>query len=338
MTTVTMKMVAQYAGVSEATVSRVLNNNPTVAEDLRVRTLDAIEKLGYQPNRAARRLRANSSDVLGLIVSDIENPFFTSVVRGVEDTAHTSQKSVILCNSDENPTKQKNYLKIMEAERVAGIIIAPTNMTNGESLHRLTQSGIPIVLLDRQVDDFEFDTVVVDNVRGTFTGVKHLIDLGYERIAMIGGAPTLSNARDRYQGYRQALQAAGLTIDERLIKEGDFKTESGNRFAKELVQSPTPPQAIFIANNLMTLGAVRALRELNIRVPDDIAIVGFDDTPWANELMPPLTVVSQPTYELGQTATQLLLNRLAKSDAPYQTATLHTQLIVRKSCGARFQN
>ena len=338
MATVNIKMVAQYAGVSEATVSRVLNNNPTVSEEFRARTLKAIEKLGYQPNRVARRLRASSSDVLGLIVSDIENPFFTSVVRGVEDTAQAAQKSVILCNSDENPAKLKNYLKIMESERVAGLIIAPTSMKDGESLHRLTQLGIPIVLLDRQVDNFEFDSVLVDNVRGAFTGVKHLIDLGYERIAMIGGTPALSNARDRYQGYRNALKAAGLNIDERLIKEGNFKIESGYRLAKELVHASNPPQAIFIANNLMTLGAVRALRELNICVPDDLAIVSFDDTPWANELTPPLTVVSQPTYQLGQTATQLLLNRLAKSDAPFQTAILHTHLIVRKSCGLHFQN
>lgn len=335
---VNIKTVAQYAGVSEATVSRVLNSNPTVSEEVRARTLEAIEKLGYQPNRAARRLRANSSDVLGLIVSDIENPFFTSIVRGVEDTAQAAQKSVILCNSDENPTKLKNYLKIMEAERVAGLIVAPTSMKDGESLQRLTQAGIPIVLLDRQVDNYVFDSVLVDNIRGAFTGVKHLIDLGCERVAMIGGTPALSNARDRLEGYRNALKAAGLTIEEKLIKEGNFKIESGYRFGKELAQSAHRPQAIFVANNLMTLGTVRALRELNVRIPEDMAIVGFDDTPWANELMVALTVVSQPTYQLGQTATQLLLNRLAKPDAPFQTAILHTHLIIRESCGAQFQN
>jgi DNA-binding LacI/PurR family transcriptional regulator len=155
---------------------------------------------------------------------------------------------------------------------------------------------------------------------------------------MIGGTPALSNARDRLEGYRNALKAAGVTIEEKLIKEGNFKIESGYRFGKELAQSVHRPQAIFVANNLMTLGAVRALRELNIRIPQDMAIVGFDDTPWADELRVALTVVSQPTYQLGQTATQLLLNRLAKPDAPFQTAILHTHLIIRESCGAQFQN
>ncbi|MBI5958686.1 MAG: LacI family DNA-binding transcriptional regulator [Chloroflexi bacterium] len=336
MTTPTLKDVADHAQVSRATVSRVLNNNPSVDEDLRVRVLESIRLLGYQPNRAARRLRASSSDVLGLIISDIENPFFISVVRGVEDSAYANHMSVVLCNTDEDPVKQRMYLSVMQAERVAGLIISPTNAN--EDFAELRQVGIPIILLDRRTDKFETDAVSIDNVGGAYLAVKHLIDLGYERIGMIGGSPHLTTGRERYEGYRKALHAAGMKIDEKLIKVGNFKTESGYALAKEFITSPQPPRAIFVANNLMTLGTLRVLREHGVRVPQDIALVGFDDMPWSSELCPPLTAVSQPTYELGQETVQLLLRRLADSDAPIRTVTLQPRLVIRESCGAVLQS
>jgi LacI family transcriptional regulator len=336
MTAPTLKDVADHAQVSKATVSRVLNNNPNVAEELRVRVLESIRLLGYQPNRAARRLRASVSDVLGLIISDIENPFFISVVRGVEDTAYASQMSVVLCNTDENPAKQQMYLRVMQAERVAGLIISPTNVN--EDFTELRQLGIPVILLDRRTDKFEADAVTIDNVGGAYLAVKHLADLGYERIGTIGGSPHLTTGRERYEGYRKALNAAGLKIDEKLVKIGDFKTESGYYLASELMSLPHPPQAIFVANNLMTLGTLRALRENNVRVPQDVALVGFDDMPWSSELCPPLTAVSQPTYELGQETVNLLLRRLANPNAPIRTVTLQPRLIVRESCGAALRS
>jgi len=329
----TLKDVAEHAGVSRATVSRVLNNNPNVADDLRTRVLESVHLLGYQPNRAARRLRASGvSDVLGLIISDIENPFFISVVRGVEDAAYASRMSVVLCNTDEDPIKQRIYLRVMQAERVAGLIISPTNVN--EDFTELKQLGIPVILLDRQTDKFETDAVVIDNVGGAYLAVKHLIELGYERIGTIGGALHLTTGRERYEGYRKALNAAGVKIDERLIKVGNFKTESGYALTKEFLASPQPPRAIFVANNLMTLGTLRALRENNVRVPDEMALVGFDDMPWSSELCPPLTAVSQPAYELGKETVQLLLRRLADPDAPIRTVTLQPRLVVRESCGA----
>jgi LacI family transcriptional regulator len=336
MTAPTLKDVADHAQVSKATVSRVLNNNPNVAEELRVRVLESIRLLGYQPNRAARRLRASVSEVLGLIISDIENPFFISVVRGVEDAAYASQMSVVLCNTDENPAKQQMYLRVMQAERVAGLIISPTNVN--EDFTELSQVGIPVILLDRRTDKFETDAVTIDNVGGAFLAVRHLIDLGYERIGTIGGSPHLTTGRERFEGYRKALNAAGLKIDEKLVKIGDFKTDSGYRLVSELISLPRPPQAIFVANNLMTLGTLRALRENNIRVPQDVALVGFDDMPWSSELCPPLTAISQPTYELGQETVNLLLRRLANPDAPIRTVTLQPRLIVRESCGAMLRS
>jgi DNA-binding LacI/PurR family transcriptional regulator len=334
MPTSTLKDVADYAHVSRATVSRVLNNNPNVDEDLRERVLEAVRVLGYQPNRAARRLRANTSDVFGLIISDIENPFFTSVVRGVEDAAYENQLSVVLCNSDEDPAKQRMYLQVMQAERVAGLIISPTNFTDVQDFAKLRQLGIPIILLDRRIDPFEADAVTIDNVTGAYSAVKHLIGLDHKRIGIIGGSPTLTTGRDRYEGYRKALIDAGIKPDDKLVKIGDFRIDSGYHLALDFINSSQPPTAIFAANNLMTLGALRAMREHNIRIPDDMALVGFDDMPWSRDLYPPLTAVSQPTYELGQETVHLLVRRLSDPDAPIRTVTLQPRLIIRESCGA----
>lgn len=333
----TINDVAKYAKVSRATVSRVLNQNPKVDAKLRSRVLDAINALGYQPNRAARRLRAQSSNVIGLVISDIQNPYFLSVTRGVEDAASAQQMSLILCNSDENPDKERMYLQVMEAERVAGLIIVPAHSDNAQDLNKLKKAGIPIILLDRAVKNVQVDTICVDNERGAYEAVNHLIELGYRRIATITGSLQLTTGQERYQGYLKALKAAGIAVNEELVKFGDFKTESGYRLVQELMNAPEPPDAIFVANNLMSLGALRALLEQNIHVPEDVALVGFDDLPWSGELYSPLTAVSQPTYELGQEAVSLLLRRLANPKAPYLTVVLQPHLIVRTSCGVKLR-
>ncbi len=321
MTAVTMKDVAEYAGVSKATVSRVVNDDPNVAADLRTQVLNAIKELGYQPNRAAQRLRAGSSDVIGLLVSDIQNPFFTSVVGGVEEMAYAHQMSILLCNTNEDYSRQQMYLSVMQAENVAGLILSPTPMTDGKSLKKLTQANMPIILLDRSVDGLDADTVVVDNAHGAFLAVTHLINLGYKRIGMIASSPILTTG-------------PGFPVDDNLIKVGDSRKESGHELARELIEMSEPPEAIFVANNLMTLGALGALREHKVRVPEDIALIGFDDMPWSAELCSPLTAISQPTYDLGREAVHLLIRRLAEPKAPYRTVTLQTRLIVRESCGA----
>src|SRR5664279_928282 len=315
MSNVTLEDVAKRAQVSRATASRVLNDNLRVDETLRARVLEAVQALGYQPNHVARRLRAQSSTVIGLIISDIQNPYFISVIRGVEDTAYANHLSIVLCNSDEDETKQGLYLQLMESERVAGLIIVPAN---SRGLARLRQVGIPVILLDRTVDDLQFDTVKVDNVRGAYEAVHHLTESGYERIGIITGFRHLTTAIERYQGYRDAMTSAGLIPDAALAKFGDFKAESGYRLTRELIALPQPPQALFVANNLMTLGALRALREAGVRVPDDMSLVGFDDMPWSGELYSPLSAVSQPTYELGQEAVHLLMRRISAPNAPYR--------------------
>ena len=334
MANVTIKEVAQYAGVSRATVSRVLNNHAYVAEDVRARVQRAMEALGYEPNRAARRLRANSSDIMGLIIPDIQNPLFQSLVRGVEDAAYANQLNVVLCNTDDNPEKQKAYLRVMQAERAAGVVVVPTRPNDGAVLLPVREAGIPIVLVDREVVNFDADTVKVDNIRGAHLAITHLIKLGYQRIALIAGTQSLTPGRERLRGCYEAFEEMGVAIDAARVRVGNFRRESGYELTNELMNMAEPPDAIFVANNLMSLGALRALHERSIHIPEEVALVGFDDMPWAGDLNPPLTTVSQPGYELGQQAVQLQLQRLERPDLPFYKVILQPRLIVRQSCGA----
>lgn len=331
---VTIQEVAVQAGVSRATVSRVLNQHASVDDDLRVRVEEAIKSLGYEPNRAARRLRANSSDVLGLLIPDIQNPVFVSVARGVEDEAYQHQLNVMLCNSDDHPEKQQTYLRILQAERAAGIIAVPTSIHDGPALSEIRASGVPVVLVDRYVDDPAFDMVKVDNVRGSYLAVKHLLDLGYERIAMITGLPDVTPGYERPQGYYEAMRNAGRPVLDTLIRPGDFKDGSGYLQTLALMALAEPPDAIFSVNGLTTIGVVRALRELGLSVPHDVALVGFDDMPYPEIVHPGLTVVAQPSYEIGQQAVQFLMRRRREPKASYMTVTFQPRLIVRESCGA----
>jgi DNA-binding LacI/PurR family transcriptional regulator len=273
-----MKEVAKLAGVSVATVSRVLNDNPNVSPELCSRVLAAVEKLNYQRNRVARSLRAKTSLIVGLIISDIQNPFFTSVVRGVEDVAYDHGYTLLLCNSDEDPTKEHLYIDIMLAEKVAGVIISPVaEVDNYSSL--LLQAGVPIVSMDRRMRDLDVDTVLVNNVKGAYQAVSHLIELGHRRVGFIGGPLQTTTGRERHEGYKKALTEHGIGLEQGLVKIGDFKQDSGYQIACELLESDDSPVAIFTANNLMTLGALNAIHEKGLNIPQDIAIVGFDDMP-----------------------------------------------------------
>jgi LacI family transcriptional regulator len=329
----TMKEVAKLAGVSVATVSRVLNDKPNVSPELRSRVLQAVEKLSYQRNRVARSLRAKTSLIIGLIISDIQNPFFTSVVRGVEDVAYDHGYTLLLCNSDEDPDKERLYIDIMLAERVAGVIISPVaEVDNYSSV--LLQAGVPVVAMDRRMRDLEVDTVVVNNVEGVYQAVGHLIEQGHRRIGFIGGPTRTTTGRERQEGYQKALAEHGLGLEQGLVKIGDFKQDSGYQMTCELLEMDDPPTAIFTANNLMTLGALNAIHEKRLSIPQEVAIVGFDDMSWAPSLAPPLTAVAQPTYELGRTAADLLLRRIGDPHRPTEQICLEADLVVRESSGA----
>ena len=330
----TIRDVANTAGVSLSTVSRVLHDHPAVDSDLQRRVLQAIEQLGYQPNRSAQRLRSNMSSVIGLMISDIENPFFTSIVRGVEDVAYREQMTVILCNTDEDLQKQERYVDVMVQERVAGLIIAPANGDSIESLRKLQDAGIPIVLLDRNIGSNRIDAVSVDNISAAYTATRHLISLGRKHIAIVNGDTKIKTFEDRLQGYRRALIEANLKPNRNHIIEVRPIIERSLQATVELMQTTPRPDAIFAGNNLITIGALKAINQLKLRIPEEVALVGFDDMPWSNELCPPVTSVAQPTYELGQEAARLLIRRLQTPNGFQQTVVLQTRLIVRESCGA----
>jgi DNA-binding LacI/PurR family transcriptional regulator len=329
---ITVKDVAEHAGVSIATVSRVVNHSEDVSPELREKVLHTIEELGYHPSRTAQRLRARKSLVIGLIISDIQNPFFTSVVRGIEDVAHQQDYSIILCNSDEDPEKEKLYIDVMRSEEVAGVIISSTSQVTGY-LDRLLDSGIPVVAMDRSIKHQRVDIVSVENVLGAYEAVSHLLQKGHQWIGFIGLPMNLTTGVERREGYINALNDHGLKPAEELMCIGDARQEGGFNCAKDLLDRGHPLTALFVSNNLMTLGALGAIKSQGLLIPEDISLIGFDDMPWAQYLSPPLTAVSQPTYELGKHSAELLLKRISNPSEKTQHIRLKTELIVRESVG-----
>lgn len=329
MTHVTIRDVAALAGVSPATVSRVLNDDPRVAAPLREQVLAAAGRLGYRPNGQARSLRTNATRVLGLIISDIQNPFFTALVRGVEDAASERDYSVVLANADEDLAKERRYLEVTAAERMAGVILSPASARHTR-VDLLTERGIPVVLIDRRIRSAEVDSVTVNNQKAAKDAVTHLIEAGCRRIGLIAGPADISSASDRLAGYRAALRAAGLPVERELLARGDFRREGGRIGARELFALPQPPDGLFVTNNLMMVGALEVLAELGLSFPGDVLVAGFDEMSWAG-LAPPLTLIEQPTYQIGRRAAELLLRRIAGEQFPVQRVVLPAALSVRHS-------
>ena len=308
--------VAKQAGVSIATVSRVLNGGTGVGDETRKRVQSAMAALDYQPNRAARSLRSNRSRIIGLLISDIQNPFFAGLIRGVEDEALRHEYSLILCNTNESPQREQQYLDVLYMERVAGVILVPTRDQLGEdTCRRFRERGVPIVAVDRRVKDKDIDAVLTDNVRGAYEGVSHLIANGYRRTGVITGPLTVTTGRERLEGYRQALHEAGIPLDPALERSGPFTVTSGREIAEQLLDLTPPPDSLFTANNLLTLGTLLAIHDRNLRVPGDIAMVGYDDIQWADLGTVSLTTVTQPAYELGSTAALRLFHRMRNPES-----------------------
>ncbi|MDW8325162.1 MAG: LacI family DNA-binding transcriptional regulator [Anaerolineales bacterium] len=329
----TVKDVARHANVSIATVSRIINNQGTVSPEIRERVLAAIQALDYRPSRVARRLRTNSTFVIGLVISDIQNSFYTSLTRGVEDVASANGYSLLLCNTDEDPQRERKYLEVMHEENVAGIILA--SATEGGHDTRLIQASIPVVALDRVLTDVSVDTVLVDNIAGARQAVEHLISRGHRRIGAILGERPITSSIERLEGYVQALSHAGLPVDPNLIRRADLRqADDSTRCALELLNLPERPTALFTGNSLITLGTLRAIQAAGLHIPRDIALVAFDDIPWGELLNPPLTAIRQPTYQLGKTAAEMLLARIAEPDRPVTQVRLPVEFIVRASSGA----
>ncbi len=335
MTTITD--VARRAGVSPVTVSRVMNGAPNVNPATRAKVEQAIAELGYLPSTVARSLRSKRTRSLALLLPDITNTFWTTVARGVEDTAQTLGYTVFVCNTDEDCRKQQRYLELAVSQRVDGVLIAPCQR-DAAALRLLRERAVPTVMIDRRIDGWNVDTVLGDSVGGARALVQHLIALGHRRIAVISGPVTTSTAKDRVTGYCQALAEAGLPADESLIRRGTFRACAGEELTRSLLVESPGLTAIFAANNAIALGVIDALTAAGQRIPQDIAVVAFDDFVDASHLFPFLTVAVQPAYEMGCEAARLLLERLAGTGpAQPQHVVLPCRLVVRHSCGSRLR-
>jgi LacI family transcriptional regulator len=340
----TVHDVARRAGVSVSTVSHVLNNTRFVSDELRERVLTAMRELDYTPNAAARMLTLKRSHMIGLIVSDIRNPFFASVARGVEDVAQEQGYTLVLCNSDESAERETACLSALETRAIDGVLLASSGVAS-EHLSRLVRAGYPIVLVDRDLPDLGAAAILLDNEGAAYGAVKHLIAAGHRRIAMISGRASISTTIERVAGYRRALREARIRFDDRLLVSGLSTSEGGAVAANAVLDLDPPPTAIFSGNNLMSIGVLQVIANRGLLVPDDVAIVGFDDFPypWSDAFRPHLTTVAQPTYELGRRAAELLVTRLRapKAHPPaVERVTLEGRLVVRESSGvlARVQH
>ena len=336
----TISDVAALAGVSAMTVSRVLNNSGYVSAVTRARVERAIAEVGYVPNALARQLRSKRTKTLALIVSDISNPFFTTIARGVEDAASARGFAVMFCNTDESEKEEARYLRLLIERQVDGVLLVPARSPR-TSLRLLRTHKMPLVVLDRRVSARHVDSVRCDSEAGAHALTRHLVELGHRRIAVLTGRRTVSTSIDRVAGCRRALEEAGLTLDDALVRYGgfnfgDLNVADGHRMAEEVLASTQdPPTAIFAANNFIAFGAIRALRELGLRVPEDISIVAFDDLPseWVSD--PFLTVAAQPAYEIGRRAATVLLDRIAgRRGATGEAIVLPFELITRRSSAA----
>jgi LacI family transcriptional regulator len=352
----TMADVARSAGVSVATVSHVLNDTRPVLPHTRRAVLDAIDELGYTPNTLARSLVTSRTRSIGLAVSAISNPYFTEILQGVEAGALEHGHGLLIADPHDDPEHERKVVRLLHERRVDGMIITPSAEPRG-LLALLARHRVPTVFLDRLVDTapentprhtdapgpcardghadapFRFDQVCAENAEPMDWLVTHLAGLGHRRIALVAGLAGLSTTTERISGYRHGLAAAGLPYDERLVVQGDSATEGAERATDALLSLATPPTALVTANNTMTIGALRTLRERGLSVPDDLALCCFDDFAWADLFSPRLTAISQPSKEIGAQAVRLLLDRLEFPDRPSRTLRLPCAFVHRTSCG-----
>ena len=326
----TIKDVARQVGVSTATVSHVINNTRFVSEGLKEKILQTIRELNYQPNAIARSLVKRKTHTIGIIISDILNPFYTAIVRGIEDVTYQSGYSVMLCNTDEDPEKEILYIQILMEKRIDGLVISTAFQDGGHPLFSQLK-GIPLVTVVRKIKNLASDAVLGDNTGGVYQAIDHLIQLGHRRIGIISGPTGLSSGAERLAGYKKALEGHRIPIEDHWIKIGDFKRESGYVLTKEFFNRSPLPTALFVANNQMTIGALQALTELKIRIPEDISFVSFDDMEWYSFLNPPLTTVEHSPYLLGKTAGEVLLQRISHKRKNPKRVLIPSHLIVRKS-------
>jgi LacI family transcriptional regulator len=330
-----MQEIAKMARVSLGTVSNVLNNTAKVREPTRKRVLEAVQAVGYQPSQLARALRRDTSNMIGMIIPDITNPFFPAVVRGAEDVAFSNGYRLVLCNTDNNHSKELVHLNELRTYLPAGLIVIPSNfsdLTAQAEIYR--KAGTGVVCIDRLPKNWIGDSVTADNEEGSYNATRYLIKMGHARLAVITGPLHLTNAQERLSGFKRAIREAKLQLAPEYIQETSFDKSGGLSKALVLLRLIPRPTAIFAENDLIALGALLAIREAGLRCPEDVSLMGFDDLDLAETTHPSLSSVSQSGYQLGTTAAKLLLDRLAGDRSPAKHLVLQTSLRLRHSVAA----
>lgn len=325
----TIQDVAKAAGVSVATVSRVINNSPSVSGNTRDTVMEAIQKLNYQPNLLGRNLRRTETRLVLVLLPSIANPFYARVVKGIEDVAHKNGYNILLCNTDAEQNRERIYLDLLKSRLADGVVFLAPELSQEE----LTGIGrnYPVVQCCEYKEGAMVSRVSIDNFGAAYKAVRHLTGLGHRRIAMISARNNFLSTLRRQEGYRQALMDAGLERDETLIRFGDYGFNSGLRAANQLLALKERPTAIFSISDIMAIGAIRAARECGLCVPDDLAVMGFDNISFASMNHPKLTTISQPKYELGCVAMELLLSQIRAEMKEPQEVFLENELIIRES-------
>lgn len=326
----TIADVARHAGVSTASVSRALSGRAGVSPAVRERVLRSATALSYRPNAIARSLRMDTTQTIGLIVSDVMNPFFGELAYAIEEEAHRQGLSIILCNANEDTARQDEYIDLLLGRRVDGLLLTPALRTS-PALAAAAERGTPMVFVDRAVPGAAAPVVRADGSRATAELVEHLVRLGHERLAVIAGPQQTLTGRERLRAFRAAVRGHGLPLPRTRVCVGDFRMDSGRRAAARLLDLADPPSAVFVADNLMALGAVQEMRDRGVHIGRDVAIAAFDDPPWFRLLDPPLTAVSQPVTEMGTHAVRTLVD--LRAGRPVSSLTLDCRLVVRASCG-----
>lgn len=328
---VTIQDVAERAGTSPSTVSRVLTGSAPVSEDLRLTVERAIAELGYRPSLVARSLKTQTTYTVGLLVNDIMNPFFSAVARGVEEEANEQDYSLILCNTNEDSERELKYLQILRDKQVDGIIFGPTG-NNAEFVRGLSEH-VPLVQIDRQLPGLDAPAVLVDNEESAYRATRLLVERGHERIAMLGWGMDITTSTQREAGYERALREAGIALDTRLIaRPPQFSHSTLVRVAEDLLAQAPRPTAIFAANNRFGIATLAAIRRFDLAVPDDVALVVFDDIDAFSLMTPSVTAVAQPALEMGRVAMDLMLRLIRTPDEAIPPVTLlPTELIERES-------
>jgi len=325
--------VAKYAGVSVATVSAVVNESSFVSPELKKKVTAAVEALHYTPNLLARSLAIRRTNTFGMLIPDIANPFYSGILRGVEDRAQKSGYAVIAGNSDNCTRKEEAYLNLLLSKRVDGILLIKAPGEMSESLRiKLQQAETPVVLLDRDYPPLKAHTVLADDFGGAKEAVEHLILHGHRRIGIIIGPPHVSTTQGRLAGYKQALAENSIPFEPSLVVEGDYGIQEGYAAGMRLLQQK--PTAVFVTNWTMTVGFIQALQKTGIRCPADVALVSYDDFVWTGLFQPKLTAVAQPAYQLGYRGVEILLGFLKGKFKRRRVETLKNELVIRESCGA----